>query len=241
MTMGMIKVKTNQVSGFINPVFNNLVKKGGLVLTSILLSVSASSSVYAAGAVVGDAAAGKTKSASCAGCHGADGNSGVPSFPKLAGQGAKYIAKQLNDVKSGARPILEMAGLVQGLSEQDIQDLAAYYAGQTSTMEGVSPDLKPLGETIYRAGNAETGLPACGACHGASGGGVPAAGFPKLGGQHAVYTANQLKAFRAAGREDAEGKRRTNDGESKMMRSVAMKMSDKEIEAVANYVSGLHD
>jgi cytochrome c553 len=184
----------------------------------------------------GDIEAGKAKSATCAGCHGTDGNSGVPAFPKLAGQGEKYLVKQLQDSKSGARLIPEMVAFVQNLSDEDMRDIAAYYASQTSTIEGVDPELKPLGEKVFRAGNADSGLPSCMGCHGPAGAGIASAGFPKLSGQHAEYTANQLKAYRASGRDDSTGKRRENA----MMSSIAAKMSDKEIQAVASYLSGLH-
>lgn len=188
----------------------------------------------------GDAAAGKSKAAVCAACHGADGNSSVPSFPSLAGQNAAYTAKQLRDIKSGARSVPEMAAIVAPLSDQDMLDLAAFYAEQEAKIGAADPALVALGETIYRAGNPETGVSACAACHGATGEGVPAAGFPALAGQHAAYTEKQLKAFRAAGRQDETGARRENDGETMMMRSTAARLSDAEIKAVSSYINGLY-
>lgn len=187
----------------------------------------------------GDIAAGKAKSAVCAACHGADGNSGVASFPKLAGQSERYIAKQLKDMKTSARNVPEMTAFVVNLNEQDMRDLGAFYASQTGTVEGANAETFELGEKLYRAGNMDTGVPSCAACHGANGNGIASAGFPKLSGQHAAYTEAQLKAFRAAGRDDSTGKRRDNDA-AKMMRSIAAKMSDKEITALADYISGLH-
>lgn len=218
--------------------------RGSLIMASAIglfgsMLVSAAEPV-ANPAPVGDAEAGKAKSAVCAGCHGADGNSVVSSFPKLAGQGIKYTVKQLQEIKSGVRPVPEMTAFAQALSDQDMLDIATYYSEQTSTVEGVDPELKELGQKLYRAGNAETGLPSCAACHGPAGDGMASAGFPKISGQHGAYTAAQLKAFRAAGRDDNEGKRRENDGETKMMRAVAAKLSDKEIDALADYISGLH-
>jgi cytochrome c553 len=188
----------------------------------------------------GDAAAGKAKSAVCAACHGADGNSSIPSFPNLAGQSANYSAKQLRDMKSGARTVPEMAAIVAPLSDQDMLDLAAYFAAQKPKIGAADPALVELGERIYRAGNPETDVSACAACHGAKGDGMPTAGFPALAGQHAAYTEKQLKAFRAAGREDETGARRDNDGETMMMRSTAARLSDKEIKALSSYINGLY-
>lgn len=188
----------------------------------------------------GDATAGKGKAAVCAGCHGADGNSAVPNFPKLAGQGEKYLIKQMKDIKSGARTVPEMTGILNSLSEQDMADVAAYFSSQTKTLGGTKPELLEAGKALYRGGNMETGVTACTACHGNAGQGMDQAGFPALSGQHAGYIATQLKAFRAAGRNDETGKRRENDGETAMMRSIAAKLSDSEIEAVSSYITGLH-
>lgn len=188
----------------------------------------------------GDATAGQAKAAVCGACHGADGNSMVPNFPKLAGQGERYLVKQLQDIKSGARQVPEMAGITPGLSDQDMADLAAFYASQKVKVGAADPALVELGQKLYRGGSAEAGVTACAACHGANGLGMPEAGFPALSGQHSTYIETQLKAFRAAGREDAEGKRRTNDGETKMMQATAARLSDNDIKALSSYLSGLH-
>jgi cytochrome c553 len=180
----------------------------------------------------GDVEAGKAASATCAGCHGADGNSVMPSFPKLAGQGEKYLVKQLNDIKSGARPVLEMTGLLDALSAQDIANLAAYFSSQTGSAGQAKKDLVKKGEVLYRNGNPAMKIAACTACHGPAGDGVELAAFPALAGQHADYIAAQLKKFRSG--------ERSNDGDTRMMRSVAARLNDKEIEAVASYISGLH-
>jgi cytochrome c553 len=200
---------------------------------------------FAAGAVnwaqaAGDAEAGKNKSAACAACHGADGNSMIPNFPKLAGQSEAYTIKQLQDMKSKARSVPEMAGIVPGLSEQDMADLGAYFASQTIKAGSADPALVELGQKLYRAGDADKGVTACSACHGASGKGVAEAGYPALAGQHSAYIEAQLKAFRAAGREDHEGKRRDNDGESKMMQATAARLSDDDIKALSSYINGLY-
>ena len=180
----------------------------------------------------GDIEAGKNSSVMCAACHGADGNSVVPNFPKLAGQGEKYLLKQLHDVKAGDRVIVEMTGMLDAFSEQDLENLAAYYASQTTTGGQAKKELVEVGETIYRGGNPATQVAACTACHGPSGKGIDLAVFPALSGQHADYIASQLKKFRSG--------ERANDGDTRMMRSVAARMTDKEIEAVASYISGLH-
>jgi cytochrome c553 len=179
----------------------------------------------------GDIKAGKSKSTACAACHGVDGNSPSDMFPKIAGQGEAYIAKQLADFKSGARENAVMAPMVAPLSEQDMADLAAYYASQKVAPGAVSEDALNAGKTLYRAGNKLSGVPACMACHGPNGNGVPAAKWPALSGQYPAYVEAQLKAF-AAGE-------RSNDPNS-MMRDIASKMTAEEMKAVSSYVSGLH-
>mgnify|MGYP000409081694 CR=1 FL=1 len=201
------------------------------VLISVLLTAGLAVSLNAS--AQGNAEAGKDKVAVCAGCHGADGNSAVGSFPKLAGQGAKYLNKQLQDIKSGARPIVEMTGLLDNLSDQDLLDISAFYASQSIVIGQANKDLAAAGAAIYRAGIPEKNVAACMACHGPSGTGIELASFPALGGQHAEYTASQLKKFRVG--------ERTNDGDTLIMRSIAARLSDREIEAVSAYISGLYE
>lgn len=182
----------------------------------------------------GDATAGQAKSAICAACHGADGNSMVPNWPKLAGQHEQYLVRQLKLIKSGARSVPEMAGITPGLSEQDMVDISAYFSSQTNT-GGVADDSKvELGERTYRAGNADSGVPACMACHGPAGEGNPLAGYPALAGQHSVYTAKMLTRYRAG---DNWGEK---DAPSHIMNGSAAELTDTEIEAVASYIQGLH-
>jgi len=197
-----------------------LIVAAGWVLTASNAALSA-----------GDATAGKSKSATCAACHGGDGNSANPIWPKIAGQHAKYMVKQLQNFKSGKRDNPTMAGMTAALSEQDMQDLAAYYSGQKVSTGSADPELVTIGEKIYRGGNAENGLAACVGCHGPSGLGNPEANFPSLGGQHSAYTVNQLKAFR-------DGQRR-NDPVT-MMRDISAKMTEREMRAVASYIQGLY-
>ncbi len=179
----------------------------------------------------GDVTAGKEKSKTCAACHGADGNSVNPIWPKLAGQHPDYIFKQLKDFHSGARKNVQMNPLAATLNEEDMQDIAAYYSSQKTEIGYASAETLPLGEKIYRAGDANKGLPACMACHGPSGTGNSAAAFPAISGQHAEYTKIQLLSFR--------DNKRTNDT-NKAMQIISEKMTTEEINAVANYIQGLH-
>ncbi len=199
-------------------------KKYCLTLISLLILVSNYS--YA-----GDPAKGKTLSQTCAACHSADGNSLLPVWPKLAGQHAEYIVKQLNDFKDGKRVNAQMAPMVASLGEEDMADLAAYYASQKIKPGSAKPELISSGQTIYRAGDAESGIPSCMACHGPSGAGNPGALYPALAGQHAEYTILQLKAFKAEER---------NNDINKVMRSIASSMTNAQIEAVSEYIQGLH-
>ena len=179
----------------------------------------------------GDVSKGKELSATCVACHGADGNSPAPDFPKLAGQNAKYIAKQLANFKDEVRVNAIMYPFAAQLSEQDMLDLGAFYASQTIEMGAVNEDLVEAGRQLYRGGNAESGVPACMACHGPNGKGVPAAGWPMLSGQYSQYTEAQLRAF-------ASGER--NNSPNGMMHDIAKKMTEEEIKAVSAYVSGLN-
>lgn len=179
----------------------------------------------------GDAAAGQAKSALCATCHGADGNSQIAMNPKLAGQSAKYLIKQIQDYKSGERQDPTMNAMVASLSDQDIADIAAWYASQEVTLGGADPAQLELAEALYNSGNSELSVAACSACHGPTGAGNGPAGFPSLSGQHVEYTLKQLRAFRAGDR---------NNDSSGMMRTVVERLTDAELEALASYVSGLH-
>jgi cytochrome c553 len=207
------------------------------VLVSLLLTLGITGIAHAAG----NAEAGQEKVAVCGACHGADGNSAAPNFPKLAGQGERYLFKQLQDIKAGSSPtaepgvgrkVLEMTGILEPYSDQDLQDIAAYFSSQKMTVGMADPALVAQGEKLFRGGKVEDGMPACTGCHSPSGVGNNLAGFPHLGGQHAAYTAKQLTAFR-------EGER-TNDGDAMIMRTIASKLSNKDIEALSSYIQGLH-
>ena len=199
------------------------------IISAVVLGLGVTSSPL--GLAAGDVSAGKAKSAVCAACHGADGNSPSDMYPKLAGQHASYLYKQLVEFKSGKRENAIMAPMVAGLSEEDMADLAAFYASKEATPGAVSEDLLELGKQIYRGGNSESGVPACMACHGPNGSGMPSAKWPKLSAQYRAYTEAQLHAF-------ANGERH-NDPNG-MMRDIASKLTEEEIKAVSAYVSGLH-
>ena len=192
--------------------------------------------VQAAGVIEGDAVAGEGKAVTCGACHGVDGNSAVPNFPKLAGLGEKYLLKQMKDIRDGRRPVAAMAGQVDNMTDQDLADIAAFYDAKERTSEMADEDLVALGRKVYMSGIMERKVAACSGCHSPSGKGNGPAGFPGLAGQHADYIAAQLKMFRT-GYESPEG--RTNDGDSKIMRTTAFELSDLEIKAVASYASGL--
>ncbi|HEY0288306.1 MAG TPA: c-type cytochrome [Pseudomonas sp.] len=202
------------------------------LFVSLLLTLGISGAAQAADALTGDPAAGQAKTAVCGACHGPDGNSVAPTFPKLAGQGQRYLLKQLHEIKDGKRVVLEMTGLLNNFNDQDLADIAAYFATQKGSVGAADPKLVAHGEELFRGGKLDVGLPACTGCHSPNGTGNAAAGFPHLGGQHADYVKKQLTAFR-------EGER-TNDGDTMVMRSIASKLSNKDIDALSAYIQGLH-
>ena len=185
---------------------------------------------FSALATAGNMELGKQKSAQCVACHGPDGNSVNPQWPKIAGQSAQYIIKQLNFFKNNERinPLMNLQAL--RLSEEDINNLAAHYETQTTSPGAADESLFELGQSIYRGGNPKVGVPACISCHGPNGAGNPAAGFPKLSYQHATYTAARLKKYRSG--EKYSG--------AEIMNGVSTFLSDQDIEAVASYIQGLH-
>ncbi|MGB0466053.1 MAG: c-type cytochrome [Pontibacterium sp.] len=197
------------------------------ILISMLLTLGITGVAHAAG----DAAAGQAKTAVCGACHGADGNSAIANFPKLAGQNEKYLLKQMKEIKAGTRPVVEMTGLLDALTDQDLADVAAYFAKQNAQIGHAAKDQVEAGQKIYRAGIAAKGVAACTACHSPTGQGNASAAFPAVSGQHAAYVEKQLKMFRNA--------ERSNDPNS-MMRDIAAKLSDVEIKAVSSYIQGLN-
>lgn len=205
-----------------------MIKTLAISLVAIVVAVPA----YAAG----NAEAGRSKSQVCAGCHGADGNAVIPNYPKLAGQNAGYLLKQLENFKAGIRKNPIMSPQVASLKKQDMEDLAAYFSEQKRTLGAATdPAMRKLGQRIYRGGIEPKAVPACMACHSPNGAGNPPAKYPSLGGQHAGYVAKTLEDFRSGAR-GANPK----DSAGAIMRDIAKRMNDREIKAVAEYVSGLH-
>lgn len=183
--------------------------------------------------LTGDATAGAAKSAICGGCHGVDGNAPMPMWPKLAGQNADYIAKQLRDFREGHRVDPLMTGMALTLKDQDLLDLASHFE-QLKIQTGDSDEgLATIGKRLYIEGRPDTGLTPCIGCHGTNGdgfGGSIPGGFPAIGGQNPDYVKKQLQAFRSG--------TRSNDWHG-IMRFVAKALSDDEIAALAEYLVGL--
>ena len=202
--------------------------KNYLVITmSLLISLA-----FTMAQAESDLEAGKTKSATCVACHSVDGNSVNPEWPKLAGQHEGYLIQQLLYFSDGERDNAIMKGMAGNLTDQDREDLAAFFASQEVAYGTADPELVELGEKIYRGGNSESGVAPCMGCHGPNGAGNPPANYPALHGQHAKYVENQLHGF-------AEGNR-INENSIKMMQITASRMTNKEIRAVASYIQGLH-
>ena len=196
-----------------------------LILTCLMMFMAGT-------AIAGDAAVGKSKSAACGGCHGFDGNSPIPMYPKLAGQNETYIVNQLKDFKANTtrqNPI--MMGMAAGVSDADAADIGAYFQAQSVKAAAAFDESKiTAGREIYKGGNMQTGIPACQACHGPTGAGTAGIGYPQLGGQYVDYTLAQLKAFKNGSR--------SNDDKA-VMRSIVEKMSEEDMAAVANYIASL--
>lgn len=177
-----------------------------------------------------DIEAGKAKTQLCAGCHGADGNSANPIWPKLAGQHASYIAKQLRDFKAAKRTDPTMQGMAATVQDADIENIAAYFESQSPTAANFNKDLLEKGQNIYRGGITSISVPACMSCHSPSGEGNGPAVFPALKSQHPEYIVAQLQKFKSDARANDAGK---------MMRNVANRMSDEEMQAVAAYIAAM--
>ncbi len=194
----------------------------------LFLSVAASGAAYA----LGDAEAGKTKSAACGGCHGLDGNSPIATYPKLAGQNERYIAKQLTEFKANTtRQNAIMLGMAAAVSDADAADIGAYYQSKAVTSTAPFDEAKAArGRDLYNGGDLQKGIPACKACHGPQGGGNAGSGYPQVGGQYVGYTLAQLKAFKDG--------TRSND-ERRLMRDIVEKLSDADLDALANYIASI--
>lgn len=198
----------------------------------LALILSSAGSAYAQPEA--DPVAGQRKAQTCAACHGPAGISPVEAFPHLAGQQMSYLAKQIKDIRDGERIVPQMMGMVDGFSDQDAWDVAAYYAEQQANLGHAKADDEALlarGEELYRAGDSRLGVPACSACHTPTGGGIGSAVYPAIAGQYPVYTIATLRAF-------ASGDRTNDPNDS--MQDIATKLSEEDMQAVANYLFGLH-
>jgi len=193
---------------------------------SLVAALGCSANAFAAGSVE----AGQAKSATCMACHGMDGNSLSPEWPNLASQHPAYIERQIKAFKSGERQNDLMSPMAMIVTDEDAADLAAFFSSQKVRGGETDPAKLALGQRVYRAGNVQKGVMACAGCHGPTGLGNPLAGYALIQGQHSVYVANQLRAYKA-------GTRTTDPNQ--MMRNMAAQLSDEEIEAVAAYVQGL--
>ena len=201
-------------------------------LKTVFLSAAAALALLANSAyAAGDAAEGKNKSAPCAACHGADGNSVNPVWPSIAGQHTSYLENALQAFKEGTRSDVLMTAQANMLSAEDIADLAAYFASQKAIKRTADPALADTGERLYRGGNKESNLTACIGCHGPAGRGNAPAGYPSLSGQHAAYTAKQLQDYQSGTRQ--------SDGDAQIMRNIAARLTQDEINALAAYIQGL--
>lgn len=200
-----------------------------LMLAALLAAPAIAAAQDAKAPAKPDLAKGEAKyTAVCAACHGADGNSGIPANPKLAGQHPQYLVKQLQEFKSGKRNNAVMTGFAAMLSDDDMKNISAWLAAQKAKPGfAKDKDLVALGERIYRGGIPDRQIAACAGCHSPNGAGIPAQ-YPRMSGQHADYTEAQLIAFRAGAR-----------GNSVQMNQVAAKMNDREIKAVSDYIAGL--
>ena len=205
--------------------------KQTMAMVAIAGTLAASSALAETAAAGDPAKAQQIVTTVCAACHTADGNSIIPANPKLAGQFPEYLNKQLTNFKSGERKNPIMSGMVANLSPDDMKNLAAYFGEKKPTAgTAKNKDLVAEGQKVYKGGNQASGVPACASCHGPSGAGIPVQ-FPRLASQHADYVLAQLKNFRSG--------ERANDG-AKMMRTIAGKMTNQEMKAVAEYISGLN-
>ncbi|MGC4029077.1 MAG: c-type cytochrome [Steroidobacteraceae bacterium] len=210
-------------------------------LAAALAAVCLSMAATAAHAqIVGDAAAGAAKSATCTACHGLSGNSVNPEWPVLAGQNAAYLTEQITRFRNGHRVNVLMLPMVQNLSDQDIADLAVYFASQTPTGLEADPSYWKAGETLYRGGDATRSIPACLSCHGPVGRGNPAAGYPALQAQHSVYTVKQLTDYATDTRYAKDNAGQAQSGpNAAMMHTIATRLTAEDRRNLASYIQGM--
>jgi cytochrome c553 len=211
-----------------------------IVLTVCLLTGSTAALAQATVEAPGDAAAGATKSATCTACHGLNGNSVNPEWPVLAGQNAAYLREQIAGFRDGKRLNVLMQPMVQTLTDQDIADLSVYFSQQTPTGGEADPSYWKAGEKLFRGGDARRGIPACMACHGPVGRGIPTAGYPALQAQHSVYTVKQLTDYASDARytKDSAGKQQSGPN-AHMMTIIAGRLTPEDRRDLASYIQGI--
>ena len=199
------------------------------LIAGVVLGLGLSMTAHGAG----DPEAGEANAGVCAGCHGQNGAAPVMAvYPKLAGLGETYLVQQLRAIRDGDRQIAEMTGMLEGMSDEDLQDLAAYFDQTEMPVSQASEENLEQGRSLYKGGNLASGVAACAACHNPEGKGNGPAGYPHLGGQNAEYVIKSLKAYRDGERNGAP--------QAQIMVDIASRLTDTEIEAVANYTSGLN-
>ena len=213
------------------PFLKSAVKAGATTLIALAGMFVATGAL----AESGDAAAGSKLTTACQACHGTDGNGLAPNYPNIAGQNERYLFRQLQMIQSDERYVALMAGQLNGMSEQNLRDIAAFYADKAPKLAQAQGDdaQVAMARQLYRGGSLEKGVAACTACHSPSGAGNAPAGFPRISGQSPEYTIAQLTAYR-------EGARATDESYGAMMRQVAANLNDTEIAALADYLQGLH-
>ncbi len=218
----------------ISPLLKSAGKAGAIALVA-LTGAAVSQGVFADSGPVGDAAAGSKLTTACQACHGTDGNGLAPNYPNIAGQNERYLLRQLLMIQSEERSAPLMAGQLNGMSEQDLRDISAFYAAKEPKLaQAQGDDVQiAMAKQLYKGGSIEKGVAACTACHSPLGSGNAAAGFPRITGQSPEYTIAQLTAYR-------EGVRATDEAYGAMMRQVAANLNDTEIAALADYLQGLH-
>jgi cytochrome c553 len=211
-----------------------------IVATLLILGLAAGAAQAADAPPRGDAAEGAIKAATCSSCHGLNGNSTTPEWPALAGQNAAYLRDQITRFRDGHRLSPPMMPMVQDLTDQDIADLAAFFAIQTPEGLEADPSYWQAGQSLYRGGDPARGIPACAACHGPVGRGIPAAGYPALQAQHSLYTVKQLDDFAVGTRytKDAAGRAQAGPNAA-MMTEIAGRLTPEDRRNVASYLQGM--
>ncbi|MFW5823642.1 MAG: c-type cytochrome [Marinobacter sp.] len=198
------------------------------LIAGVVLGMGLSVAAYGAG----DPEAGEAEAGACVACHGEAGAAPTQAvYPKIAGLGENYLYDQLVAIRDGVREIPEMTGLLDDKSDEDLENLAAYFDQEDMPLSQADPDLVDDGEALYKGGNLASGVAACAACHSPTGKGNEPAAYPHLGGQSADYVVKSLEDYRDGERDGPQ---------AQIMVDIASKLTDEEIKAVASYISGLH-